>query len=71
MRAGARGQGTFSSYHFISTRSRSRVVCINKQPSETGNVRVESRERERERERGGGDIPYFDRSNDFHAFLFN
>lgn len=66
MRAGARGQGTFSSYHFISTRSRSRVVCINKQPSETGNVRVESGERE-----PPDDIPISNRWNDFHAFLFN
>lgn len=65
MRASARGQGTFSSYHFISTRSRSRVVCINKQPSETGNVRVESGER------APDDIPISNRWNDFHAFLFN
>lgn len=33
------GQGTFSRYHFISTRSCSRVVCINKPRSETGNER--------------------------------
>lgn len=65
-----RGQGTFSSYHFISTRSRSRVVCINKQSSETGNVRLGEKERGGEKKReSGARYPYSIEATIFTRFF--